>query len=176
MDSLVELRDARKKKLKLKKKNDNLRREEKKQRAALARLTKKLGPIGGVGHFEGDESCPLKGGDRCHMDDRDLRRVLRTLHYGAEKVNFKECFVFIFFNLFTHNMVLKFNAFMKLLKLFASQDVTVEECGWKIKYIGCEKHLITGEIRGDGFHHFYLEKIGDSTTGKSNFLEQKYCR
>ncbi|CBY38332.1 unnamed protein product [Oikopleura dioica] len=130
---------------KRKKKADKLSAEEKKRRAALSRWTKKLGPIGGAGHYDGDEGWPGKGGDRHEMDRTGLKRVLRLLSLGAKEVNFK------FQN---------------------SHNISVEECGWKLKYIRCEKDLETGEITGDGFHHIYLEKIGGGPKMKAHAVER----
>ena len=85
------------------------------------------------------------------MNRTDLKRVLRLLHYGATEVNFKVN------NFQAHQSLKKY-----FFKLSNTHDISVEECGWKLKYVRCEKDLETGEIRGDGFHHFYLEKIGKS--------------
>ena len=51
----------------------------------LGKLRKKLGEIGGAGHFWGDD----KNGVR-NMMKKDFQYVLRLLELGEKKINFKE--------------------------------------------------------------------------------------
>ena len=56
----------------------------------LEEMRKKLGELGGAGHFWGDERAISYGGVRNKMKREDLKKVLRLISIGQKTVNLKE--------------------------------------------------------------------------------------
>ena len=56
----------------------------------LEKLRKELGAIGGAGHFWENDKGPGCGGVRNAMKEAELKKVLRLLAAGENKINLKE--------------------------------------------------------------------------------------
>ena len=56
----------------------------------LEKMRKELGAIGGAGHFWGNDKWTGYGGVRNEMNEAELKKVLRLLAAGENKINLKE--------------------------------------------------------------------------------------
>ena len=56
----------------------------------LEKMRRELGPVGGVGHFWGNDRMIATGGVRNWMEESEMENILMLLALGETKINLKE--------------------------------------------------------------------------------------
>ena len=117
-------------------------------------MKNELGPLGGAGHFFGNDRKISEGGRRDFMQENEIRNVLKLLSLGTKQVNFKEREVLVF-----RQTELKKNS----SKFRFYGDFKVELDGWRIQYkeIGAGEPIVlwlSNKSKGEKNNFFFIKK------------------